>query len=158
MTPLYLCFCLLISAPGFSQSASEKKEVLQVVQQFFDALENQDSLAWNNVFLKDARNYYLFERNDTVRTGMQDPFRFGLSPNEIVKERMRDRGAIVQIHQKIATVWAPYDLWVNNTYSHCGIDAFTLLKTSAGWKIASIAFTMETEGCGKVGSPPKSRQ
>lgn len=148
ITHLSLCFFLLVSTISFAQTSNEKKEVLQVVQQFFDALEKQDSLAWNNIFLKDARNYYLGERNDTVRTGMQDPFKFGLSPDKIIRERMRERGVVVQVHQKIAMVWAPYDLWVNETYSHCGVDVFTLLKTSAGWKIASLSFTMEKEGCG----------
>ena len=155
MKTTYLCISLMLLSvlPIMAQSASEKKAVLQVVGQFFDALEKQDSLVWNKIFLKDARNYYLFVRNDTVRTGMQDPFRFGLSPTEIIKERMREREVVVQVHQKIATVWAPYDLWVNDTYSHCGVDVFTLLKTSAGWKIASLAFTMEKEECKNI---PKS--
>jgi hypothetical protein len=156
----YMCISLLLLSflTVSAQSASERKEVLQVVGQFFEALERQDSLAWKKIFLKDARNYYLGEQNDTVRTGMQDPFKFRLSPNEIIKERMRDRGVFVQVHKKIAIVWAPYDLWVNNTYSHCGVDVFTLLKTAQGWKIASLAFTMEKEGCGMVGSAPKGRK
>lgn len=155
---LYLCLSLLISTLGLAQTASEKKDVLQVVGQFFDALEKQDSLAWNNIFLKDARNYYVFVQNDTVRTSMQDPSKFKFRPGEIIKERMRERGVVVQIQGKIATVWAPYDLWVNNSYSHCGIDMFNLLKTTTGWKIASLAFTIEKEGCGVVGSASKSRK
>lgn len=149
---LFFCFLLLISTLSLAQPASEKKEVLQVVGQFFDALEKQDTLAWNNVFLKDARNYFIGLRNDTLRAGMQDPFNFRFRKGQIIKERMRDKGVSVQIHEKIAMVWAPYDLWVNDTYSHCGVDVFTLLKTSAGWKVASCSFTIEKDGCG---NPPK---
>jgi hypothetical protein len=133
-----------------AQSASEKNEVLRVVQQFFDALEKQDTLAWNGLFIKDARNYYIGVRNDSVRSGTQDPFHFKFRPDEIIRERMRKSGVTVQVHGRIAMVWAPYDLWVNNTYSHCGVDVFTLLKSPSGWKIATAAFTIEKEGCGNV--------
>jgi hypothetical protein len=66
----------------------------------------------------------------------------------IVKERMREQDTRVEVHERIAMVWAPYDLWVNEKYSHCGVDVFTLLKTEEGWKIASIAYTIEKKGCG----------
>jgi hypothetical protein len=157
-TYLFISLMLLSVLPAMAQSASEKKEILRVVEQFFDALEKQDSLAWNNLFLKDARNYILGTHNDTIRTGMQDPLDFKFSKGRIIKEHMRKAGVAVQIHRNIATVWAPYDLWVNSTYSHCGVDVFTLLKTSQGWKIASLAFTIEKDGCGTIGSPPKSRK
>jgi hypothetical protein len=81
---------------------------------------------------------------------MQDPFSFRSKPGEIIKERMRDSDVTVQVHQNIAAVWAPYDLWINDTYSHCGVDVFTLLKSSEGWKIASLSFTVEKEGCGNI--------
>ncbi|MDQ3536193.1 MAG: nuclear transport factor 2 family protein [Bacteroidota bacterium] len=152
MKIIFLSFSLMLWSfmPSMSQQASEKKELLQVVQQFFDALEKQDTLAWNKIFLKDARNFYLVERDDSIRTGMQDPFSFRSKPGEIIKERMRDSDVTVQVHQNIAAVWAPYDLWINDTYSHCGVDVFTLLKSSEGWKIASLSFTMEKEGCGNI--------
>jgi hypothetical protein len=148
-TPLLIFSLLLLSfLTGSAQPAPEKKEVLRVVQQFFDALEKQDTLAWHNVFLKDARNFYLSESNDTVRSGLQDPFTYKFRADRIIRERMRNTGVNVQIHGRIAAVWAPYDLWVNDAYSHCGVDVFTLLKTPAGWKISSCSYTMEKEGCG----------
>jgi hypothetical protein len=53
----------------------------------------------------------------------------------------------VMVHNRIAMVWGSYNLWINDKFSHCGVDAFTLLKTEAGWKISSLSFSMETEGC-----------
>jgi hypothetical protein len=46
-------------------------------------------------------------------------------------------------------VWAPYDLWVNKKFSHCGVDVFTLIKTNQGWKIASLVYTVEPDACEK---------
>ena len=38
---------------------------------------------------------------------------------------------------------APYDFWIDGKYSHCGIDAFDLVKTSEGWKISGGVFTTQ---------------
>jgi hypothetical protein len=44
---------------------------------------------------------------------------------------------------RIATVWAPYDFWIDGKFSHCGVDAFDLIKTDKGWRIAGGAYTVE---------------
>ncbi len=63
----------------------------------------------------------------------------------------------VLVHDSVAVVWAEYDFHLNGKFSHCGIDSFTLLKTGAGWKIATIADTHETSGCtaSPLGPPHK---
>ena len=50
-------------------------------------------------------------------------------------------------HERIAVVWTSYDFHRNRQFSHCGVDAFTLIKTEQGWKIASIVYTVEKNGC-----------
>jgi hypothetical protein len=67
----------------------------------------------------------------------------------VIDEIMRDKEVTVQIHKQIAMVWAPYDLWVNKKFSHCGVDVFTLIKTNQGWKIASLIYTVEPDACEK---------
>ena len=49
--------------------------------------------------------------------------------------------------QGLASVWARYDLFVDGTLSHCGVDAFHLVRTAEGWRILQIADTRTTEGC-----------
>ena len=62
---------------------------------------------------------------------------------ETHRERIWDPD--VRVHGSIATVWAPYDFWTDGKFSHCGVDAFDLIKTSDGWKISGGAFTMEAK-------------
>jgi hypothetical protein len=50
-------------------------------------------------------------------------------------------------HGEIAIVWAEYDFHRNGKFSHCGVDSFHMLKTSAGWKIDALSDTRETTGC-----------
>jgi hypothetical protein len=43
----------------------------------------------------------------------------------------------------LAMVWLPYDFYQNGQWSHCGVNAFILLRRPEGWRIASIAWTVE---------------
>lgn len=47
----------------------------------------------------------------------------------------------------IAIVTAPYDFWVNDRFSHCGTDVFTLVEQDGRWRIASIAYTIQRRDC-----------
>ena len=69
------------------------------------------------------------------------------------KERIWN--ASVLVHGAIAVVWAPYDFHNNGSFSHCGYDSFSLLKTADGWKITYISDTRETQGCENPLGPPQ---
>ena len=146
-------YCL--AATGYAQSASEKKAVLQVVQQLFDAMAAQDTVAANRTLTLDGQFYAVQTRADSTYIGRRTHQQFVRSlanKERVIEERMREKEVQVQIHQQLAMVWAPYDLWVNKKYSHCGVDVFTLLKTNQGWKIASLAYTIEPTGCKNIPS------
>jgi hypothetical protein len=60
----------------------------------------------------------------------------------------------------LATVWAPYDFHRNVQFSHCGTDAFDLLRTADGWRLTGGAYTVETESCPEcpLGPPAVAKQ
>lgn len=130
-----------------AQNNAEEKKVLEVVQRFFDALEKQDTVAFQQMFLKDARNFAARVLPDSAVIRSQTSTAMRLDPSQVIRERMRPASTEVKIHKGIAMVWAPYDLWVNGIFMHCGVDVFTLIKSTSGWKIASLVYTMEKEGC-----------
>jgi hypothetical protein len=146
---LSACILQLSVLRVYAQKSADERDVLQLVEKFFIALEKQDTAAFFNMHVKGARYQIIAERSDTVRTATRDATQFTFNKNEIIKERMRDSGVTVQIHDRLAMVWTPYDLWVNDKFSHCGIDVFTLFKTKEGWKIASCSYTVEKNGCDK---------
>lgn len=143
----FLLPLLLLTSCLHAQDRQEKTRVLDVVHKFFHALEKQDTAAFREMFLEGARNFAARDVKDSVvvRGLLVTDFRF--KPGQVIKERMREATTEVKIHNNIAMVWAPYDLWVNDKFSHCGVDVFTLIKNSAGWKIASVSYTVEPEGC-----------
>ena len=44
----------------------------------------------------------------------------------------------VKIDGLMATAWTEYSFYLGDDFSHCGVNAFTLFKTVAGWKIVNV--------------------
>ena len=47
----------------------------------------------------------------------------------------------------LAQVWAHYAFYLGNKFSHCGVDAFQLVKENGAWKIFHLTDTRQREGC-----------
>lgn len=47
----------------------------------------------------------------------------------------------VRIQGAVATVWAPYDFYIDGNFSHCGIDTFQLVRRADGWRVAGLVYT-----------------
>ena len=63
------------------------------------------------------------------------------------EERLLDYS--VQIDGNLAHVWTPYEFWFNDSFSHCGANAFTLVKSDDGWKIIHLIDSRRKESCNK---------
>jgi hypothetical protein len=47
----------------------------------------------------------------------------------------------------LAQVWAKYAFYAGTKFSHCGVDAFQLVKENGAWKIFHLTDTRQREGC-----------
>ena len=146
-TFIFLLCCFTISCVQRVHAQDDKREVLAIAQQFFDTLEKGDTTTLRSLFLDDAHNYFVQEKDTKIRAGSRSPKSFRADKDRVVRERFIKGGVEVMVHNRIAMVWGSYNLWINDQFSHCGVDAFTLLKTESGWKISSLSYSMETEGC-----------
>ncbi|WP_324026930.1 nuclear transport factor 2 family protein [Maribacter sp. BPC-D8] len=53
----------------------------------------------------------------------------------------------IQIDGGMAHVWAPYEFWYNEEFSHCGVNSFQLFKDKGAWKIIYLVDTRRKEEC-----------
>jgi hypothetical protein len=53
----------------------------------------------------------------------------------------------IQVDGSMASAWTPYKFYVNDTFSHCGVNSFQLVKLAEGWKIVYIIDTRRKEPC-----------
>jgi hypothetical protein len=65
--------------------------------------------------------------------------------------------ATARVQDRVAVVWMPYDLYRGDTWSHCGVDTFTLMKSEGRWRVAALIYTIEQPpACRKhPAGPPK---
>ena len=143
-------------APAAGQEDAEKDAVLAVVQKFFDTMTARDAAGAGESLIIEGQFSSVSDgaNGPRVRTTPLVTYIEGLSSGtRLQEERMWD--PVVMIHERLAMVWTPYDFHVDGELSHCGIDAFSLIKTDAGWKIAGVAYTVEPMGCAALGQPSR---
>ncbi|MBM3744467.1 MAG: nuclear transport factor 2 family protein [Acidobacteria bacterium] len=146
---------VLEAAAGAATDAHEEQAVLAVVQRFFDILASRDPVAARDLFLPEGRFVVLSEKDgkQVITARSFTEFLDGLPKGkEKLLERMWDPR--VTIHGALAAVWTPYDFHRDGRFSHCGVDAFHLVKTESGWKITGAIYTVERTGCRSPLPPP----
>lgn len=130
------------------ESQSPRDSVVAAVNEFFHAMTARDTAALGRVLYADGILYAARVQGDSaaVRRGTFEGFAQQIAGlKETYVERMWE--PTVLVHGPLAIVWAAYDFHRDKVFSHCGIDAFTLLRSPTGWKIATVSYTTEATGC-----------
>ena len=149
-TVFFLIFVLavlffLLSNSCVRKQTDEEKAIITVVEQFFHALADKDSSAARAVMESEGR-FYSVREDGTYRTQTHKEFFERISSEETdFLERMWNPEIL--IHGRIAVLWTPYDFHRNGEFSHCGVDAFSLIKTQQGWKIAGTVYSIQRTDC-----------
>jgi len=136
------------SARSTAQNA-DSVAVLKVVNSVFKAMHDRDTVLLKSAFDTSARLVGV-SRRGTPAVTLTTPARFGAAivgtkAGDVWNEKMIDPD--VRIDGNVAQVWGYYTFHLNETFSHCGIDAFMLLKVGDAWKITQLADTERKEGC-----------
>jgi hypothetical protein len=138
-----------------ASAQDDKKEVVSVVNKLFEGMAARDAGVISSTMTPDAK--LVAAQDGQISSAItRDQFaeRIGANKSRVVE---RIWNPTVLVRGRIAVVWADYDVYVADKFGHCGIDAFTLLKTDAGWRISGIQYTSETQGCkpNPSGPPPQ---
>jgi len=144
LAPLLLTlFALSPSPSAAAQSApGEQAAVRAIADSALAAVSRNDFVAFTDLMLDSAVTYSAGERAGqawtSFRTRAQER---ALQSNQRFTERGFNPTAMVS--GPVAMVWMPYDFYVDGSWSHCGVDIFTLLKGPEGWRIATVAWSIE---------------
>lgn len=138
---LLLAFSMTASA----EDIAEEKNVVAVVQKLFDAMAAHDAEAARAVTIPDGRVMAVRGTGKPSNISLEE-FAARLST---AKQKYLERmwNPKVLLRGGIAQVWADYDFHFDGKFTHCGIDSFGLIKTTDGWKISAVSYTVETTGC-----------
>lgn len=150
----------IVPVHGAEPPPDEAREaVLATVQRFFETMATRDVKGAKELLLPEGLFFSVrnLQGKAVVRSSTHREYLERLPRREEdVLERIWE--PVVQVHGRIASVWARYDFWRYGAFSHCGVDAFDLVQTDEGWRIAGGIYTVETEACppSPLGPPPRT--
>jgi hypothetical protein len=136
-------------------SGQDSVSVMQTLDRFLVGLKSKDTTMMMSVMHPSARFTLLRPAApgaDSVRvvllTGEQFA-RVASNPSgPILDEPVRNPRLLIDAN--LATIWAEYQVRIQGKVSHCGYDAFQLVRTPAGWRILNVSDTFRQQGCGAV--------
>ena len=129
-------------------STPAEEAVLATVQGFFDTLSTKDIDRARELLVPEGRFFSvrIVDGEKIVRSSTNEEFleNLGKAEGEWLERMWHPE---VRIRGDLATVWTPYDFYLDGEFSHCGFDAFNLMKIDDRWKITGGSYTVEREGC-----------
>ncbi|WP_299529179.1 nuclear transport factor 2 family protein [Ulvibacterium sp.] len=149
MKKMVFFLALVLAFSTYSQGAkvTEEQKIKQVINQFFESLEKKDAALMQKTTMNEAQIWRRNNHKKPIETDMR------FSKDDLPKmHTLPDVKEIalefeISLGHGIAMAWVPYEFWVEDTFSHCGVDAFTLFEVDGKWKIISVAYTVEKENC-----------
>jgi hypothetical protein len=148
MRTLPLIFLILFAAPVKAQNDS--LAITETIHQFFQALRDGDTLHMKSL-LHDS-----LVLGTTYRSKNDDAIIIYESPAKLI-EAIGSKGdqkwneVIFDLEIKysgdLASAWMNYNFFVDDTFSHCGVNSFQLLRRLENWQIISIFDTRDKVNC-----------
>jgi hypothetical protein len=136
----------------------EEAAVRAAVTALFDAMRAGDADGIRAAFTPEARLQTAAVGRDgqvALRTEQIESFATAVgAPRDEVWDERIDAWE-VRVDGPLAVVTTDYSFYVGTAFSHCGINAFQLLRTAEGWKIFQITDTRRRTGC--PGQPADGR-
>lgn len=148
MKILVLLLTTLASLPGFAQSGDEAA-VKNTVNQLFEGMQTVDSTMLKTLFTPSARLQTVVNKQGDISVRDEPISAFISSVGKAKAGTLDERlsGMDIKIDGELATAWTPYVFYFQDKKSHCGVNAFTLVKLNGSWKIQTIIDTRRRENC-----------
>ena len=146
-----ICLILLSSLVIQAQEKPDELEIHALLENLFDGMREGDSAKVSVLFRKDVAMWTSYkdkEGNMILKRGELDQFlnAIGSPHDQIWDERLHN--IKIEVDGNIAQVWTDYEFYVGEQFSHCGVDAFHLVKEDKkGWQILHLMDTRRKENC-----------
>ena len=146
-------FFLVAFATGQEVQTLEKDKaaVKKTIETFFEGFHKQDStlmksVVGDNVLLqttgKNKEGKTMF-RSQKIRKLYESIVSI---PDSVSFEEKLTSWSI-QVDRTMANAWVGYEFWLNDNFSHCGINSFQLINFDGDWKIIYLIDTRGRAGC-----------
>ncbi len=121
----------------------EEVAVRTTISQFFEGMNKSDTTLIKSTLMTGMRLQTVANKEGQVSVKEDDISKFIASVGKAKPGSLDERlGAYdVKIDGDLATAFTPYQFWYNGQQSHCGANAFTLVRVDGAWKIQGVIDT-----------------
>jgi len=142
---LILTLCTLNS---FAQD--EEAAIKTVINSMFDGMRKTDSALIRSAFAPKAILQTIAKNKEgktLVRSEPVDSFIMAVTRphKEVYDERITFD--LVKVDADLGIAWTPYQFFIDNKFSHCGVNSFQLVKIEGHWKIQYLIDTRRKQDC-----------
>ena len=121
-----------------------------MINQVFEAMRTNDSTMLKASFTENPNTFTAFinqEGESVLATGDFQRFinAVGQPKEQVWNEPIWNEK--VEIDGNLASVWVDYAFYVDDQFSHCGVDAFHLINQEGQWKIFHLVDTRRRSDC-----------
>lgn len=144
-----LIFCCSLTV--VAQQSTEEKQLQQTIETFFEGFHKQDTVLIKSVVNDQVMMQSIMKnREGKVFLHTEEFSNFLKSIASIPAEATFDekiKSYEIRVEGNMANVWTPYEFYMNNQFSHCGVNNFQLMKKDGEWKIFYLVDTRTREHC-----------
>ena len=155
MRRLLIVLAIFFGASSLLSAQSAADSVRQVVNQFFIAMRATDTAQLRNLMTPSVIFQTVKSASDGTSVPVHESVNEFLKTIASLKPGQADEQieiASVNMEGALASVWAPYQFYFNNKFSHCGVNSFTLIRSGGHWRIHLIIDTRQKINCSSSGS------
>ena len=139
------------SLSAFSQSSAyDAASIRATVELFFEGFHERNEAKMKSVLDDQTVFHSMDERGEVTQLRAISIEQFlkavvSRPDNPRWEERLHE--FTIEVDGSIAQAWVSYSFWLGGSFSHCGIDAFTLFKKDQAWVISYLIDSRKSDGC-----------
>ena len=123
-----------------------EREIISVIDKFTEAINTKDPKIVSDILDSELDKIKFYVKNDSsYHKKSSSSLDFLKTSENKFFEKYWD--PIITTDGNIASVWAPYEFYLDDVFSHCGTNLFFLVKENEKWRILHYGYTIDKINC-----------
>jgi hypothetical protein len=139
---------LLLNVTSFAQK--DVDAVKTTINKLFEGMKKSDSSLIRAAFNQGAILQTIVKTKEgktVVRSENLDAFITGVTRPHTETYDERITFGTIMVDADLAIAWTPYQFYLGDKFSHCGVNSFQLVRVDGEWKIQYLIDTRRKDNC-----------
>jgi hypothetical protein len=148
MKPVLALLTILFSINTHAQN--DETTIKQTINRLFDGMRQSDTAMIRSAFAPEGILQTVVKNKEGkvfIQSEPLDSFIafVGKPHKEVYDERITFD--LIKVDGDLAIAWTPYKFYVDEKFSHCGVDSYQLVKLNGEWRIQYLIDTRRRQNC-----------